>query len=44
MVYLKVLTLTDNADADKYIYSGYGIGFNLHWKFSLPGGWKCSYF
>ena len=28
--------LTKNADPDKYKYSGYGIGFDLHSNFSLP--------
>ena len=28
--------LAKNADPDKYVYSGYGIGFNLRSEFSLP--------
>ena len=28
--------LAASADLEKYIYTGYGIGFGLHWKFSLP--------
>ena len=27
-----------NADLDKYVYSGYGIGFNSRLEFSLPDG------
>ena len=30
--------LTKNADPEKYIYTGYGIGFDLRSKFSLPDG------
>ena len=30
--------LTINADSDKYVYSGYSIGFDLRSKFSLPDG------
>ena len=30
--------LAENADLDKYIYSGYGTGFDLHSEFSLPDG------
>ena len=29
---------TKNADSDKYKYSGYGIGFDLHSEFSLADG------
>ena len=29
--------LTKNADFDKYVYSGYGIGFGRHGRFSFPG-------
>ena len=29
--------LTENADFDKYGYSGYGIGFDRHGSFSFPG-------
>ena len=32
------VTLTKNADIDKYEYSGYGIGFDRRWSFSFPGG------
>ena len=32
------VTLTKNADVDKYKYSGYGIGFDGKGSFSLPGG------
>ena len=32
------VTLTKNADIDKYGYSAYGIGFNTRSGFSLPGG------
>ena len=31
-----VVTLTKNADIDKYEYSGYGIGFNRRSSFSFP--------
>ena len=27
--------LTTNADVDKYVYSGYGIGFDRHGSFSF---------
>ena len=30
--------LAKNTDLDKYIYSGYGIGFTLCSEFSLPDG------
>ena len=30
------VTLTKNADIDKYKYSGYGIGFDRKGSFSLP--------
>ena len=30
--------LTENADIDKYGYSGYGIGFDRKSSFSFPGG------
>ena len=33
-----VLTLTKNADIEKYGYSGYGIGFDRRSSFSFPGG------
>ena len=32
------VTLTKNADNDKYGYSGYGIGFARRGSFSFPGG------
>ena len=32
------VTLTKNADIDKYGYSGYGIGFDKRSSFSFPGG------
>ena len=32
------VTLTKNADTDKYGYSGYGIGFYRRGSFSFPGG------
>ena len=32
------VTLTKNADIDKYGYSGYGIGFYRRGSFSFPGG------
>ena len=32
------VTLTKNADIDKYEYSGYGIGFDRKGSFSFPGG------
>ena len=31
------VTLTKNADIDKYGYSGYGIGFDKKSSFSFPG-------
>ena len=30
--------ITKNADTDKYVYSGYGIGFNWHSEFLLSDG------
>ena len=30
--------LIKNVDPDKYIYTGYGIGFNSHSELSLPDG------
>ena len=33
-----VVSLTKNADINKYEYSGYGIGFNRTSSFSFPGG------
>ena len=35
---LGAVTLSKNADIDKYRYSGYGIGFNGRSSFSFPGG------
>ena len=35
---LGAVTLTKNADIDKYGYSGYEIGFNRRKSFSFPGG------
>ena len=32
------VTLTKNADIDKYRYCGYGIGFDRKGSFSFPGG------
>ena len=32
------VTLTKNADIEKYGYSGYGIGFDRRSSFSFPGG------
>ena len=32
------VTLTKNADIDKYGYSGYGIGFDRRGSFSFPSG------
>ena len=32
------VTLTKNADIDKYRYSGYGIGIDRRGSFSFPGG------
>ena len=32
------VTLTKIADIDKYIYSGYGIGFDRKSSFSFPNG------
>ena len=32
------VTLSKNADVDKYRYSGYGIGFDRTESFSFPGG------
>ena len=32
------VTLTKNTDIDKYMYSGYGIGFDRKRSFSFPGG------
>ena len=35
------VSLTKNADVNKYEYSGYGIGFNRTSSFSFPGGGNC---
>ena len=32
------VNVTKNADLDKYMYSGYGIGFDSRSEFSLPDG------
>ena len=32
------VTSAENADIDKYRYSGYGIGFDRKSSFSFPGG------
>ena len=32
------VTLTKNADIDKYGYSGYGVTFDTRSSFSFPGG------
>ena len=32
------VTLTKNADIDKYRYYGYGIGFDRRGSFTFPGG------
>ena len=40
------VSLTKNADIDKYGYCGYGIGFDRRGSFSFPGGryeFFCSY-
>ena len=34
----RAVTLTKNADIDKYGYSGYGIGFDRRGSFSFPSG------
>ena len=34
----RAVTLTKNADIDKYKYSGYGIGFDRHREFSFGNG------
>ena len=34
----RAVTLTKNADIEKYGYSGYGIGFDRRGSFSFPGG------
>ena len=30
--------LANNTETDEYVYSGYGVGFNLHLEFSLSDG------
>ena len=35
---LGAVTLTKNTDISKYVYSGYGIGFDRKTSFSFPGG------
>ena len=35
---LGAVSLTKNADFDKYKYSGYGVGFEGHGTFSFPSG------
>ena len=35
----RVVKLTENADSDKYGYSGCGSGFDACWQFSLNSGW-----
>ena len=37
-MFIWTVTLTKNADIDKYGYSGYGIGFDRRGSFSFPGG------
>ena len=32
------IKLATNADPDKYLYTGYGNGFDSHSEFSLPDG------
>ena len=34
----RAVTLTKNADTEKYKYSGYGIEFDRRSNFSFPGG------
>ena len=34
----EAVSLTKNADIDKYKYSGYGIGFDRHGEFSFGNG------
>ena len=36
--FFRGVKLAKNADADKYIYTGFGIGFNSRSVFSLPHG------
>ena len=37
IVYFGAVSLTKNADIDRYGYSGYGIGVDRHGSFSFPG-------
>ena len=37
-MFIGAVTLTRNADIDKYSYSGYGIGFDRRSSFSFTGG------
>ena len=37
-MFIWTVTLTRNADIDKYGYSGYGIWFDRRGSFSFPGG------
>ena len=37
-MFIGAVTLTKNADSDKYKYSGYGTGFDRRSSFSFPGG------
>ena len=37
----RAVTLTKNADIDKYEYSGYGVGFDRRSSFSFPGDGFC---
>ena len=36
--HFSAVTLTKNADIEKYGYSGFGIGFDRRSSFSFPGG------
>ena len=36
--FFDAVTLTKNADIDKYEYSGYGVGFDRRGSFSFPAG------
>ena len=37
-MFIGAVTLTKNADSDKYKYSGYGTGFDRRSSFSFLGG------
>ena len=37
-MFIGAVTLTKNADSDKYKYSGYGTGFDRRSSVSFPGG------